>query len=83
MSHPSFPKLLDFLKIRCRIFFIFFCFYYANCAILSVVYKKGWTGYMGFLIAVIAIAIIAAVVTAAVTATLGGVIGGELEEEEE
>ena len=38
---------------------------------------------MGILVALIGVAIIAAVVVASGTAVLGGVIGGELEDEEE
>ncbi len=38
---------------------------------------------MGILVALIGVAIIAAVVVASFTAVLGGVIGGELEDEEE
>lgn len=38
---------------------------------------------MGLIVAVVAIAIIAAVVVAAVTAVLGGVIGGELDTDDE
>ena len=38
---------------------------------------------MGILIALIGVAIIAAVVVASFTAVLGGVIGAELEDEEE
>lgn len=37
---------------------------------------------MGFLVALIAIAILAAVIVAAVTASAAGVIGGETEEED-
>ena len=37
---------------------------------------------MGILVALIGVAIIAAVVVASFTAVLGGVIGGELEDEE-
>lgn len=38
---------------------------------------------MGFLVAIIAIAILAAVIVAAVTASAAGVIGGEIEEDNE
>ena len=38
---------------------------------------------MGFLIAIIAIAILAAVITAAIVASAAGVIGGEVDEDDE
>ena len=48
----------------------------------SVLYYKK-VRVMGILVALIGVAIIAAVVVASFTAVLGGVIGGELEDEEE
>lgn len=65
----------------CRIFHKFWWVSYAKCAILNTGYERK-VFFMGFLVAIIAIAILAAVIVAAITASAAGVIGGEIEEED-